>query len=260
MNSLLPLSLGGRLLAFLFPWLIIGHEKENCQPKPGLLECRLQQENRSGAQKLTMLSGGFCAAGTLWEEERTSMKKLVVILGPHAVGKMTVGQELAKISGLRLLHNHMTIELVRNFFSVHGSQEGARINNLFRQEIFGAVARSDLPGLIFTFMFDFDATAEYVYINALISLFKSNGADACVVELRADYDVRIERNKTENRLVNKPSKRDVTKSEALFRGLESVHRLNSRDDEAPFENYFRIDNTYITPEKTAVLIKEKFGL
>lgn len=50
--------------------------------------------------------------------------KLVIILGPHAVGKMTVGQELAAITGLKLFHNHMTIELVRNFFSVHGSEEG----------------------------------------------------------------------------------------------------------------------------------------
>lgn len=34
-------------------------------------------------------------------------KTFVIIMGPHAVGKMTVGQELAKITGLRLFHNHM---------------------------------------------------------------------------------------------------------------------------------------------------------
>ena len=32
--------------------------------------------------------------------------KLVIIFGPHAVGKMTVGQELAKITDLKLFHNH----------------------------------------------------------------------------------------------------------------------------------------------------------
>ena len=36
--------------------------------------------------------------------------KLVVIIGNGAVGKMTVGQELANITGLRLFHNHMSIE------------------------------------------------------------------------------------------------------------------------------------------------------
>ena len=42
--------------------------------------------------------------------------KLVVIFGPPAVGKMTVGFELAKLTGLKLFHNHLTIELVLNFF------------------------------------------------------------------------------------------------------------------------------------------------
>lgn len=31
--------------------------------------------------------------------------QLVIILGPHAVGKMTVGQELASITGLKLKVN-----------------------------------------------------------------------------------------------------------------------------------------------------------
>ena len=35
--------------------------------------------------------------------------KLVLIVGDGAVGKMTVGQELMKMTGLRLFHNHMTI-------------------------------------------------------------------------------------------------------------------------------------------------------
>ena len=38
--------------------------------------------------------------------------KLVLLIGNSAVGKMTVGQELAKITGLRLFHNHMMIEPV----------------------------------------------------------------------------------------------------------------------------------------------------
>lgn len=38
--------------------------------------------------------------------------KFVLIIGAGAVGKMTVGQELAKITGLKLFHNHMTIEPV----------------------------------------------------------------------------------------------------------------------------------------------------
>lgn len=37
---------------------------------------------------------------------------LVIIFGPQAVGKMTVGHALEDITDLKLFHNHMTIELV----------------------------------------------------------------------------------------------------------------------------------------------------
>jgi hypothetical protein len=45
----------------------------------------------------------------------TSMKVLF-LFGNAAVGKMTVGQELMKKTGLRLFHNHMTIEPTLEIF------------------------------------------------------------------------------------------------------------------------------------------------
>lgn len=44
------------------------------------------------------------------------MPKFIQIIGPQAVGKITVGQELAKITGYKLLYNHMTIEMARFIF------------------------------------------------------------------------------------------------------------------------------------------------
>ena len=61
--------------------------------------------------------------------------KLVIIFGPQAVGKMTVGEELSGQTGLKLFHNHMTIDLVSNFFG-YGSESGQRLVKLFRKEIF----------------------------------------------------------------------------------------------------------------------------
>lgn len=42
--------------------------------------------------------------------------KLVFLFGDAAVGKMTVGQQLTKITDLKLFHNHMSIELVLEIF------------------------------------------------------------------------------------------------------------------------------------------------
>jgi hypothetical protein len=55
---------------------------------------------------------------------------------------MTVGQELEKKTGLKLFHNHMTIELVSPFFS-YGTKTGKKLVNLFRKKIFEEFAKSD---------------------------------------------------------------------------------------------------------------------
>lgn len=185
--------------------------------------------------------------------------KLVIVFGPHAVGKMTVGQELAKVTNLKLFHNHMTIELVSNFFS-YSSQEGKRLVALFRKEIFEAVAGSDLEGLIFTFMWALDTQEDWDYIDQVSKIFTDKGADIYYVELEADFDVRIERNKSPNRLYHKPTKRDLEKSEDRFRRLENKYRLNSYEGEIPFKNYIKINNTNIEPEVVTQKIKEYFNL
>lgn len=185
--------------------------------------------------------------------------KLVIIFGPHAVGKMTVRQELAKITGLKLFHNHMTIEVVSDLFDkIPG--ERSRLTALFRREIFDAYSKSDEYGMIFTFMWAFDSQEDWDFIAEVESLFKSRGAEVYFTELEADYDLRIERNKTDNRLFHKPSKRNLERSERWFRELESRYRLNSLEGEIQKEHYIKINNTDLSPEGVAEMIKLEFNL
>ena len=83
--------------------------------------------------------------------------KLVIIIGNAAVGKMTVGQELAKITGLRLFHNHMMIEPVLEIFGGWRPDVTQRL----RQVIFEEFAKSDNYGMIFTFMWAFDMPSDW---------------------------------------------------------------------------------------------------
>ncbi len=185
--------------------------------------------------------------------------KFVVIFGPHAVGKMTVGQELSKITGLKLFHNHMTIDLVANFFD-YGTHQGSRLVNLFRQEIFKEVSKSDLYGMIFTYMWALDEQSDWDYINNVCKMFEERGGEIYFVELEADFNLRIERNKTPNRLENKPTKRDIQQSENIFRRLEEKYRLNSYEGEIQRKNYLRINNTNISPVEVAQMVKDAFSL
>lgn len=187
-------------------------------------------------------------------------KTLVIITGPHAVGKMTVGQELAKITGLRLFHNHMSIELSLKLFDF-GTPGFRALNETIRKTVFEQFATGDLPGLIFTYMMDFDDPREFLYLQGIIDLFRENGADCHVVELCADFDVRLARNKSENRLAHKESKRNVEWSEAEMRHTSAQHRLNSREGEIlPFESYIKIDNTNLAPDEVARTIKKSLKI
>ena len=187
------------------------------------------------------------------------MAKLVVIIGPQVVGKMTVGQELAKITDLKLFHNHMTFDLVSEFFYV-GTEIGWDLLCKLRYDVLEAVANSELEGVMFTFNMNFDNQQWIDYMNSLVALFEDNGGSAYFVELETDFEERLARNKSENRLLHKPSKRDVARSEASLRGMMQNMRMNTHDGEQLHTNWLKIMNTNVSAAEAAVMIKDKFGL
>ena len=60
--------------------------------------------------------------------------KLVFLFGDAAVGKMTVGQALMKVTDLRLFHNHMTIEPVLEVFGRYDSKTITRLRDVVFEE------------------------------------------------------------------------------------------------------------------------------
>jgi len=187
------------------------------------------------------------------------MRKFVMIFWPQAVGKMTVWQELSKITDLKLFHNHITIDLVNQFFD-YGTPEGKRLVKLFRNEILESVAKSDLYGIIFTYIRAFDMPSDSEYVQYICNIFKENWWEVYLVELEADLDTRLDRNKTENRLNHKPSKRDIEKSDKNVIDYVSKFRMNSLPWEIKEKNYIKINNTNISASETAKIIKDRFVL
>ena len=182
--------------------------------------------------------------------------KLLFMIGNAAVGKMTVGQELMKITGLRLFHNHMTIEPVLEIF---GQFNAGAINRL-RTVIFEEFAKSDNYGMIFTYMWAFDWQSDWDYIESVKRIFEPYGTEFYYVELVAPQAIRLARNATENRLKNKASKNDIEASNQRLLRDDERARLESYDGEIPFENYMKIDNSYLAPDVVARMIKERFNL
>jgi hypothetical protein len=145
---------------------------------------------------------------------------LVVLFGPPAVGKMTVGHELCRLTGYRLFHNHLTIEPFLEVFEF-GSPSFVRLSSEFRRRVVEEAIASDLPGLVFTFVWGLELEEDRDFVQAYVDLVEGAAGRVSFVELAAPLAIRQERNNTEFRLAEKKSKRDRAFNDANLVELES---------------------------------------
>jgi len=183
--------------------------------------------------------------------------KFVLIFGPAAVGKMTVGKALAGRTGLKLFHNHMSLELAFNFFEF-GTPQFKHLSELFRFEIFEQVAGSDLDGLIFTFVWAFDDPKEDAYVDRIVDIFKAGNAETYYVELEASQATRLERNVQEDRITAKPSKKDLERSSNMLKYHDEKYRMNTLEGEFKRPNYIKINNENLSAEAVADQVVQYF--
>ena len=185
-------------------------------------------------------------------------KTLVFIIGPQAVGKMTVGQELSRATGYKFMHNHQTIDLLLPVFD-YGSPAFQRLLFDFRVSIFEEVAASEIPGFIFSCVPDFNSVLDRGQNECYAAPFLRRGGRVLFVELEASFKTRLDRNRTEHRLHHKPLKRDAEFSEKLLHD-EEEYRSNSDSVFPHSYPYLKINNEILSPQKVVSQICAHFGL
>lgn len=102
---------------------------------------------------------------------------LLLILGPPAVGKMTVGRAIADRSAFRLFHNHHSIEMLLDVFD-HGTPPFRTLNTEIRSRVIEEAAATGTD-LVFTFVMGMDEEDEAAYLERLAAPY---GDDVAVVE------------------------------------------------------------------------------
>jgi hypothetical protein len=168
------------------------------------------------------------------------MPDLIVIFGPPAVGKAAVGHELAKLTGFRFFHNHMTAEPVAALF---GWGAAPWLLSQLRLTMFtAALAQPNMPSIIFTFVWALDLEGDGEFIQKVVALFEASGGQVFFVELVASLPARLEREGTPLRLSLKPSKHNVQSARALLVELEGKYKLNSTND-FPYPEHHLVLNT-----------------
>lgn len=178
------------------------------------------------------------------------MKPFIIITGPQAVGKMAVGMALREKFNYRLFHNHMTIEMVKDIYGVLNKETWSLVGQM-REVIFDNALTQDLDGFIFTYVWAFDMEEDNQSVADLIKKFEAHNWDVTIVELEADVETRLARNRTELRLKEKSTKRDVEWSDGELVSTMQKYRLVSNEGEITHPSYIRINNENLEPDEVA---------
>lgn len=143
----------------------------------------------------------------------------MVIFGPPAVGKMTVGRAVCERSDFKLFLNHHTIEPLADVFGM-GTPPFRALTGEFRRRVIEEAAAAEVA-LILTMVWNLGGVEDARWVGELVSPYAAEQLPVSFVELAADLETRLERNHGEDRLLAKPSKRNLAWSEAHLREREN---------------------------------------
>ena len=175
--------------------------------------------------------------------------KLIFIYGPPATGKLTVAEILARRTGYKLFHNHLTVDLARAFFEFGTPAFGRYIDQL-RFEAFEVAAREGVTGVIFTFCYALGWDDGFV--QDVLDIAHKHGGEVHFVQLFCD--------RTElDRRVLEASRQRFKK----IGDVDLLHTVVSRHElfkPIPFVNNLCIDNTHISAEEASQQIIQHYQL
>ena len=172
---------------------------------------------------------------------------LIFLFGLPGVGKLTVARELSNLTGFKLFHNHLTVDLVATLFEF-GSESFINLREKIWLETFSEAINANFAGLIFTFAPE--ATVPEDFPDKVKNLLEENGGNVIFVELKCD--------------IEELEKRLAGSSRAEFGKLNSVEffrELNSKGvfDTPKIKADFSVETTNLSAIETAKEILNHIG-
>jgi len=117
--------------------------------------------------------------------------RLVFIYGPPGVGKLTVATALATLTGYRLFHNHLTVNLVTALFPPN-TAAWDRLAARLRLAVFDEAVREDVD-LILTRAPRDAGPAEVARVSAMLAPIRDAGGEVVFVRLTCAHATLLER-------------------------------------------------------------------
>ena len=179
----------------------------------------------------------------------------VFIIGAPASGKMTIGQELSKLTGATLFFNHQPIDFALEIYQDFTEEMWEFVRGI-NFSFLGTSARNH-RSVILTGVIDFSNQYQLMYLKNIQDLLNEYHQEILFVELETSLEERLRRNRTENRLKYKPLKRYFEVSEREILETDKTNQLNSQKQPSALHHYLKIDNTNLSAEEVAKQIQEK---
>lgn len=174
--------------------------------------------------------------------------KLMLIYGPPAAGKLTVARELAKQTGFKLFHNHLTIDLALEL-EPERTPERFELVRMLREAVFTWAAEKDI-NLIFTFVHASGIDDEWLHkVDGIIT---KAGGTVCPVQLIPPHETLFQR-------LNEASRQNsskLTNSAELSKSLDKYELY----EPVKLEQNLVIDNSELSPQKVAEEIIAHYSL
>jgi hypothetical protein len=177
------------------------------------------------------------------------LMKLVFIYGLPATGKLTVAQEFAAITGYKLFHNHLAVDLLLSVFDF-GTPAFVQLREDIWLSVFDQACRAQLPGLIFTFAPE--PTVRPSFIPEALRLVTTAKGEINFIELVCPLPEL-------KRRIDSPSRLQFQKltSVSLF---EQLHACGGFDAKYMPRPTLSIDTSLCTPLQAATQIVNTLDL
>jgi hypothetical protein len=174
--------------------------------------------------------------------------KLFFLYGLPGTGKLTIARELAELTGIKLFHNHLTVDLLLSVFEF-GSKPFVKLRESIWHSVFEEAAAT-LPAMIFTF--NPENSVRQSFVQKTIEEVTSRGGEVFFVEVVCDpAELELRMDTTERRNHKK------LVSLALFQKLHAEGAFDSPKMPKP---HLTLNSTRTSPSENARMIAARFSL
>lgn len=173
--------------------------------------------------------------------------KIIFIYGPHASGKQTIAEEIAKLRDFRVFHNHTLIDGVASVLD--GTSSKNELINKFRFDI---LRKADQEGLDVIATVGRMSSDKFLYFRKLIKHVKKINSEIFFVQLKPSEEAILSRVESASRKGQKVASKEFMK--------EMFIKHPDCFDKFPDIKHLTIDNSNMIPADAAKKIIKYYKL